>query len=358
MAVSGRIEIRNVTKRYASLVALDGVTLTVESGEFFTLLGPSGSGKTTLLRAIAGFSTIDDGAIVIDGQDVTRLGPAKRPTVMVFQSYALFPHLSVFENVAFGLRVRRVPSREIRRLVGEALKLVKMDGFAERGAAQLSGGQQQRVALARAVVVKPKILLLDEPLSALDAQLREEMQRELRSLQRGLGITAVSVTHDQSEALGISDRVAVMRNGKIEQVGSPEALYANPSSAYIATFIGKAALLPVERAEADAVYIRGLDVALSGRHVKLVPSTRDSQHAAVLRPEMLTFVAPHTPNGTRTALAGRVVGTRFVGSTILYEVALEGGIVAIVDSGYTNTRIAIDDAVNVAIRSEFVAKDQ
>jgi putative spermidine/putrescine transport system ATP-binding protein len=355
---SGRIAIRGVTRRFASVVALDSIDLDVGGGEFFTLLGPSGSGKTTLLRAIGGFTAIDEGRIAIDDQDVTALGPAKRPTAMVFQSYALFPHLSVFENVAFGLRVRRLPATEITRLVSDTLKLVKMESFGDRSAAQLSGGQQQRVALARAVVVKPKILLLDEPLSALDAQLREEMQRELRALQRGLGITAVSVTHDQNEALGISDRVAVMRNGRIEQVGSPEALYANPASAYIATFVGKAALLPVERADGASVYVRGLDVPLSARHVKVVEQPLDSHHAAVLRPEMLSVVAPPgEPNGKRTSLPGRVVGTRFAGSSFLYEVALDGGIVATVDVGYTTARIALNDLVNLAVRNEYLAEE-
>jgi ABC-type Fe3+/spermidine/putrescine transport system ATPase subunit len=310
-----------------------------------------------LLRAIAGFSKIDAGEILIDGRQVTHFSPAKRPTAMVFQSYALFPHLSVFENVAFGLRVRRLPSAEIRSRVTEALQLVKMSAYTDRNATQLSGGQQQRVALARAVVVKPKILLLDEPLSALDAQLREEMQRELRALQRGLGITAVSVTHDQNEALGISDRVAVMRNGRIEQLGSPEMLYSNPSSAYIATFIGKAALVPIERADADCFYVRGLDVPLNGRRVKVVQHPTHSQQAAVLRPEMLNLVSTPTDlNGRRTTLRGKVVGTRFIGSSFLFEVALDDGIVATVDMGNTMARAALNDVVNLGIRSEFLAR--
>ena len=355
---NGEVAIRGVTKRFGSTVALEGIELTIAGGEFFTLLGPSGSGKTTLLRAIGGFSRVDAGSIVIDGQEVTHMGPAKRPTAMVFQSYALFPHLSVFENVAFGLRVRRMPRAEIRNGVMRALQLVKMDAYADRGAAQLSGGQQQRVALARAVVVKPKILLLDEPLSALDAQLREEMQRELRALQRGLGITAVSVTHDQNEALGISDRVAVMRNGQIEQVGSPQALYADPSSPYVATFIGKAALLPVERAGADGLYVRGLDIPLSARRVKVVQHAGNSQGAAVLRPEMLNVVdSPGETNGRRTTLPGKVVGTRFIGSTFLCEVALDEGIVATVDVGSTSAQIALNDVLNLGIRAEFLAHD-
>jgi spermidine/putrescine ABC transporter ATP-binding subunit len=355
---NGEVAIQSVTKRFGSTVALESVDLTIAGGEFFTLLGPSGSGKTTLLRAIGGFSRVDAGQILIDGHKVTRLGPAKRPTAMVFQSYALFPHLTVFENVAFGLRVRRLPRAEIRNRVAEALQLVKMDAYADRSAAALSGGQQQRVALARAVVVKPKILLLDEPLSALDAQLREEMQRELRALQRGLGITAVAVTHDQNEALGISDRVAVMRNGRIEQVGSPEALYSDPSSPYVATFIGKAALLPIERANADGLYVRGLDIPLSTRRVKVVQHAGNSQGAAVLRPEMLSLVGSQSEvNGRRTTLLGRVVGTRFIGSTFLCEVALDDGIVATVDVGSTSSRMALNDVVNLGIRAEFLAHE-
>ena len=351
---NGEVVVRDVSKHFGSTRALDGIQLTVKGGEFFTLLGPSGSGKSTLLRAIGGFSAIDGGSVLIDGQDVTHVLPAKRPTAMVFQSYALFPHLSVFENVAFGLRVRRLPRTEIDTRVRDALKLVKMDSFMERNAAELSGGQQQRVALARAVVVQPKILLLDEPLSALDAQLREEMQRELRALQCELGITAISVTHDQNEALGMSDRVAVMRNGKIEQVGTPEMLYAEPASEYVATFIGKAALVGVVRSTASALFIRGLDLALNPTRVKVIHRTVGP--AAVLRPEMLRLMnATQRHAGQQTMLFGRVIATRFIGSSFLLEVALDDGIVATVDVASTTERIAINAPIALEVKKEYLA---
>ena len=232
------VRLVNAVKRFGTVVAVNDVSLDIARGSVFSLLGPSGCGKTTTLRLIAGFEQPDAGDVYIRGAHVTSLPPYRRDFSMVFQSYALFPHLTVAENVAFGLRMRRIARGERGRSVDEALDLVKLRSLAGRYPRQLSGGQQQRVALARAIVVKPAVLLLDEPLGALDKMLREEMQVELRSLQQRLGITAVFVTHDQEEALTLSDRVAVMRNGVIEQIGAPREIYDRPRNVFVASFLG------------------------------------------------------------------------------------------------------------------------
>jgi spermidine/putrescine transport system ATP-binding protein len=233
------IALEGVTKRFGATLAADGVSLAVGEGEFFALLGPSGCGKTTLLRLLAGFENPDAGRILIDGKDMTGVAPNKRPVNMVFQSYAVFPHMSVAENVAFGLKVDRVPAPERRRRVDEALALVKLDGLGGRRPHQLSGGQKQRVALARALVKRPRVLLLDEPLSALDAQLREAMQGELSQLQKSVGVTFLFVTHDQAEALAMASRCAVMNEGVLEQVATPREIYQQPASRFVADFIGQ-----------------------------------------------------------------------------------------------------------------------
>lgn len=234
------IELKDLTKAYGDSSALENINLEIKNGEFITLLGPSGCGKTTLLRLLSGIEKPDAGHIYIDGKDVTKLPPEQRHLNMVFQSYALFPHMTVFENVAFGLRSKRLPENEINTRVQEALDMVKLGKFAQRKPTQLSGGQQQRVAIARAVVNRPIVLLLDEPLSALDYNLRKEMQIELKMLQRKLGITFIFVTHDQEEALSMSDRVAVMNAGVIEQIGTPRAVYEEPHNLFVADFIGEA----------------------------------------------------------------------------------------------------------------------
>ncbi|MFO1081094.1 MAG: ABC transporter ATP-binding protein [Reyranellaceae bacterium] len=256
------VRLENVEKRYGDFVAVRGVDLEIGRGEFVTLLGASGSGKTTCLRMIAGFVTPTAGRVLIDDVDVTRVPPHRRQTGMVFQQYALFPHLTVAQNVSFGLQVRRLPRDEVRRRTLAALELVHLDGHAGRYPHQLSGGQRQRVALARAVVIEPRVLLLDEPLAALDLKLREELQGEIKRVQETLGITAVFVTHDQNEALGLSDRVVVMRDGGILQVDSPTALYRHPRSRYVANFVGRTNFLPAvvrDRSEDGTVFRLALD---------------------------------------------------------------------------------------------------
>src|SRR3954452_10178523 len=237
------IRLTGVRKLYGDVVAVDGVDLEIRPGEFFTLLGPSGSGKTTCLRMIAGFERPDAGSIELAGDDVSRLPPAERDVNTVFQDYALFPHMSVGENVAYGLKVKKVPGDERKRRVLEALELVRLTGYEDRRPGQLSGGQRQRVALARALVNRPRVLLLDEPLGALDLKLREEMQIELKQIQQEVGITFIYVTHDQGEALTMSDRMAVFNQGRIEQVGAPADVYERPASPFVAGFVGTSNLL-------------------------------------------------------------------------------------------------------------------
>ncbi|MGH2924153.1 MAG: ABC transporter ATP-binding protein, partial [Solirubrobacterales bacterium] len=243
-ATAPSVQLRDVTKRFGDLTAVDDLSLEIAEGEFFTLLGPSGCGKTTTLRMIAGFEDASEGELLIDGADVARLPPYKRPTNTVFQSYALFPHLSVADNVAFGLRRQRVDKSETERRVKEELDRVGLSAEANRRPAQLSGGQQQRVALARALVNLPKVLLLDEPLGALDLKLRKGLQVQLKRIQREVGITFVYVTHDQEEALTMSDRIAVMNHGRIDQIGDPEAVYERPATTFVAGFIGVSNLMP------------------------------------------------------------------------------------------------------------------
>jgi len=237
------VELRGCTRDYGAVRAVDALDLAVHEGEFLALLGPSGCGKTTTLNLIAGFVEPTAGRILIDGEDVTGRPPHLRALGVVFQSYALFPHLSVRENVAFGLRERRVTAAEIERRVAEALELVRLDARGRQRPAELSGGMQQRVALARALVYRPRVLLLDEPLAALDKKLREEMRDELRAIQRSVGITTIFVTHDQAEALGLSDRIAVMSRGRIEQLGTPREIYERPVTRFVADFIGASSML-------------------------------------------------------------------------------------------------------------------
>src|SRR5215831_18478844 len=248
-----RVDLLGLSKRYGDQHAVRAVDLRVEQGELVVLLGPSGCGKTTTLRLIAGFAEASAGRVLLGGRDVTRLPPYRRNTGMVFQGYALFPHLSAADNVGFGLEMRRIPAPERRRRVEEALRLVRLDGLGDRLPRQLSGGQQQRVALARALVIEPDVLLLDEPLSNLDAQLRQEVRVEIRDLQRKLGLTTVMVTHDQEEALTMADRLVVMSHGRVQQVGSQRDLYERPANAFVAGFVGRTNFLH-GRIEAPGVF--------------------------------------------------------------------------------------------------------
>ncbi|RLG60002.1 ABC transporter ATP-binding protein [Candidatus Geothermarchaeota archaeon] len=265
------VEIRteNLTKRFGKVIALDKVTLKIRHGELFTLLGPSGCGKTTFLRTIAGFEMPDEGRIFFDGVDVTDVPAHKRGAGMVFQNYALWPHMSVYDNIAYGLKLRKLPKEEIDKRVKEALRLVKLEGLEKRNPHQLSGGQQQRVAVARVLVINPRVLLLDEPLSNLDAKLRIEMRGEVKKLQRRLGITTIYVTHDQEEAMSISDRIAIMNNGRIEQIGTPMEIYFRPKNDFVADFIGQGTFMRGEVIEIG----RWLKVELeNGKIIHAIPS--------------------------------------------------------------------------------------
>jgi putative spermidine/putrescine transport system ATP-binding protein len=297
-----------VTKRFGEIVALHELSLAIKRGEFMTLLGPSGCGKTTLLNLVAGFFSTDGGEILIDGERVNDVPTFKREIGMMFQNYALFPHMTVANNVAYGLKARLVPKKEIDRRVDEILALVKLSGLENRKPRQLSGGQQQRVALARALVINPKVLLLDEPFSALDKNLRASMQVELREIQRKLGVTTIFVTHDQSEALSLSDRLAVMSEGRIRQLGTPEEIYRKPCERFVASFVGDANVLRgslIRLDEADAT------VALGAAQIKISSDSLRGVAASTpvdffVRPEQLQVVNANEPcigTGTVTALA-------------------------------------------------------
>ena len=287
--------VEGVVKSFDGVAAVNDVSLEVRKGEFLTLLGPSGCGKTTLLNLIAGFLEPERGKISIDGENVTHTPPYQRSIGMVFQNYALFPHMTVADNVAFGLRMRKVPPAEITRRVTEALEMVRLPQMGERTPRQLSGGQQQRVALARALVIDPKVVLLDEPFSAIDKNLRAEMQVELKQIQKRVGITTLFVTHDQSEALSLSDRIAVMSQGRIEQLSEPSHLYRNPATSFVASFIGDINRLPCRLGLANP---DGATIEIGGMHLVL-PAARagglPSGSAAVLfvRPEELSLVPEH-----------------------------------------------------------------
>ncbi|MVO18449.1 ABC transporter ATP-binding protein [Parasedimentitalea huanghaiensis] len=310
------IEIENVHLSFGDTEVLTGVNLTIEPGEFFAFLGPSGSGKSTLLRAIAGFGPRPSGAIKIGGKDIVDLPPWKRNVGMVFQSYALWPHLSVRDNVAFGLRERKMPRNEIGPRVDAALDLVGLSHLADRMPNQLSGGQQQRIALARTVVVEPQVLLLDEPLSNLDANLRVQMRRELLSLQRKLGLTTIFVTHDQEEANTTSDRMAVLDGGVIQQVGSPQVLYDNPQNLFVANFLGTANVLngKVEKFGDQMRFVTSTGDALP------IGSTDVTSGSIVLRPQNITISA----SGNGDTIKGKVLHREFLGSQIRYIVEAAG----------------------------------
>jgi len=308
-----RISLRDVTKKFNGVTACDHINLDIQNGELFTLLGPSGCGKTTCLRVIAGFYYPDEGSVFFDDQDITNLPPHKRQTGMVFQNYALWPHMNVFDNVAYGLKVRKVPKGEIKQRVEEILELVHLGGLGSRTPFQLSGGQQQRVALARALVIRPKVLLFDEPLSNLDAKLRLEMRHEIIRIQKKLGITTVYVTHDQEEALTISDRVAIMHEGRIEQVGTPTGVYADPQNVFVTDFIGQCNFLPGKIEKVDEYIQVVTDTGIILRGLSPNPSVKLEPGQSVLcaiRPEKLLVTKPESDYN---AIKGRIASIVFVG---------------------------------------------
>jgi len=311
------IAVRQVTKRYGAVRALDHVDLDIKSGEFLTLLGPSGSGKTTLLMVLAGFTRPDHGSLSFGEEEVIRLAPHKRNVGMVFQNYALFPHMDVAANIGFPLRLRKVARDEAARRVERALEMVQLAGYGGRRVDQLSGGQRQRVALARAIVFEPRILLMDEPLSALDKQLREHMQIELRRLHEKLGMTTVYVTHDQREALTMSDRIAVINRGRIAQLDTPRRLYERPADRFVAEFIGESSFLPVEARDGGHFY--------AGRRLMVGDAPAPAGRAALmLRPERLRILADGAGEGLNL-LEGTVQESVYQGETFLLQVQLADG---------------------------------
>ena len=314
--MSHAVIIKNAVKKYGDFTAVNGISLNIEQGEFFTLLGPSGCGKTTLLRMIAGFNTVDGGEICFDQQVINTLPAHKRDIGMVFQNYAIFPHLNVADNVAYGLKARKVPKEQIVPRVDEALKRVQIDQLKTRQPNELSGGQQQRVALARAFVIEPGVLLMDEPLSNLDAKLRVQMRTTIKKLQRRLGITTVYVTHDQEEALAISDRIAVMNQGNIMQIGKPEEIYRKPANPFVANFIGVSNFIDCSLDGRDP---KAAVVKLHDGHSFQMPLRAPYSGEVILsaRPEQLFF--------SETGLPGRVNMSTFLGDFIQYEVELSTG---------------------------------
>lgn len=320
------VELRKVFKVFDGETAVRGVDLEISRGEFFSILGPSGCGKTTTLRLIGGFETPSAGEVLIRGKSMNHIPPYQRPVNTVFQSYALFNHLSIAENIAFGLRIKRLGKAQIEEMVEEALKLVKMESYANRFPSQLSGGQQQRVALARALVNRPAVVLLDEPLGALDLKLRKQMQVELSNLHQDSGLTFVMVTHDQEEALSLSDRIAVMHDGRIEQVGSPTEIYERPKTPFVADFIGETNLLygRIEAADRRALHIR------TGNGLKIVVETSEpwshsgSQVVVSVRPEKIQL-SLNPPQMKANCFEGRLKNVMYLGTHVYYVVQLLSG---------------------------------
>ena len=331
--MSNEVIIKDAVKRYGDFTALNGVSLNIKEGEFFTLLGPSGCGKTTLLRMIAGFNSIEAGDFYFGDKRINDVAAHKRDIGMVFQNYAIFPHLTVKENVAYGLKARKVAKKEMDERVAEALKLVQIEHLADRKPNELSGGQQQRVALARAFVIEPSVLLMDEPLSNLDAKLRVQMRSVIKKLQRRLGITTIYVTHDQEEALAISDRIAVMKDGNIMQIGTPNEIYAKPQNPFVAGFIGVSNFMDCD--------VKNDEVTIQGEMTIKIPVRKEFTGKGKLsaRPEQLFF----SENG----MPGKILFSTFLGDFIEYEVELDNGQSLIVNEYTKDTATVHEDGARV-----------
>ena len=346
-APAGLLSLRGLTRRFGTHAAVDDLSFEVQPGELVALIGASGSGKTTTLRMVAGYETPDAGRIELDGRDITRLPPQRRDFGMVFQHYALFPHMSVGDNVAFGLEARGVKRSERRARAGRALANVGLDGAAGRAVQSLSGGEQQRVALARALVIEPRVLLLDEPLSNLDPTRRRTTREELRATLHRLGVTALFVTHDQEDAFAVADRVALIENGRLLQVGPADELYDRPASRAVAEFIGHATLVPGHLAGDEVT------LAIGGREWRLravrAPDVRDGEVRVVLRPDALAFTTPEAPVGWPAEVTER----RFAGALIAYHVRLSDGLQ--VELYGTERDVHIGDRVGVRVAREPVA---
>ena len=358
----GRLSLVELTKTFSNTVsdvtAVDHINLDIRPGEFITLLGPSGCGKTTTLRMIAGFEDATSGQVMLDGENMVVVPPNRRPMSMVFQSYALFPHLSVRENVAYGLRLRKKSAEEIKEEVDIALAAMNLTAMADRAPSQLSGGQQQRVALARAMVVRPKVLLFDEPLSNLDAKLRVKMRVQIRRMQKRLGISSVYVTHDQSEAMAMSDRIVVMNSGRIEQVDTPEEIYLHPASVFVADFVGRANFVP---AQAQEVGEDGMaEIEALGQKIRVHSSegakeaVREGKETVVLvRPESMRIQPTDEKPATLTGSLGQVVTSIFYGETVEYEIETEfGSLVCVVSDPRAEDLLEEGQYVRLGIEAE------
>ena len=354
-ALSPLLQLAGIEKSFDGKHVISDFSLTINHGEFLTLLGPSGCGKTTVLRLIAGLENVDAGEITLEGQSITQVPAEHRHVNTVFQSYALFPHMTVFENVAFGLRMQKTPAGEIAPRVTEALKMVQLEAFAERKPHQLSGGQQQRVAIARAVVNKPRLLLLDESLSALDYKLRKQMQNELKALQRKLGITFVFVTHDQEEALTMSDRIVVMRNGNIEQDGTPREIYEEPKNLFVARFIGEINVFDAEVVATENTPL--IRARVEGRECDIhcpFPVKKGDRLHVMLRPEDLRVEEIHGDSAVE-GLMGYVRERNYKGMTLESTVELENGKLVTVSEFFNEDDPDFDHSLNQKMAVNWVA---
>jgi len=352
MSVTTDLSILGLSKRFGDFLAVDGVDLTVARGEWLSLVGPSGCGKSTTLRIVAGFTAPDSGKVAIKGVDVTAAPPYRRNTGMVFQNYALFPHMTVADNVAYGLRIRRVPRPEIERRVNAALALVQLAGYGGRyPTRELSGGQQQRVALARAIVIEPDVLLLDEPLSNLDARLREDLRVEMAELHRRLGLATIYVTHDQEEALSMSSRVAVMNRGRIEQIGSPEDIYERPATLFVADFIGKVNTLEgdVVSAGDGMAEIAVVPGGFALRGVTQQPLAKGAKVKAAFRAERLR-IATASKQQDENALRGTIRHVAYYGNAVQYRVVIaEGLVISVIEKNVSQFRLRLGEAVQLRV---------